>query len=543
MSEALGNGWAYATLGDVATLIGGSGFPEAIQNLSGNEFPFFKVRHLALGSDTELLFDSEHTITKEHAKKLGAKLIPPGSIVFAKVGEAIRLNRRRRIGKPSHIDNNMMAAIPLPGVESRWLFRLLQTVNFYSLAQATTVPSVRKSDITRLSFSLPPSAEQRRIADRIDELFTDLTAGTAALERVQKKLRRYRAAVLHAAVTGRLTAKWREEQRKRKTKIEPAEELLKRILTARREAWEDRTLAKYAEQGKQPPKGWKDRYRNPTTVKPGDLPQLPQGWCWATNDELVGTITSGSRDWTPFYGRGSGTFIMAQNVRMGRLERGFRQAVDPPVNDRDRIRSQVEKDDLLVTIVGANTGDVCRVSESLDEHYVCQSVALMRPVLSQTSSWLLTWFTSPSGAQAQFRKHIYGAGRPHLGFDHLQETVVALPPLEEQPAIAEAVQEKTSQIEALEAEIEHGLKRAGRLRQAILKAAFDGKLVPQDPADEPATVLLERIRSEREQAAADKQAAKQPAVRKSNAKKQPATMLSTDKQPAATGKKRKARQS
>lgn len=76
------------------------------------------------------------------------------------------------------------------------------------------------------------------------------------------------------------------------------------------------------------------------------------------------------------------------------------------------------------------------------------------------------------------------------------EQSVPLPPLAEQSAIVEAVNEKLSQIDALEAEVERGLARASRLRQAILKAAFEGKLVEQDPADEPAGVLLERVRAE-----------------------------------------------
>src|SRR5690606_13429793 len=125
---------------------------------------------------------------------------------------------------------------------------------------------------------------------------------------------------------------------------------------------------------KTPPKNWKSRYKEPEGPKPladGEpLPSLPDGWCWASNDQLVGTITSGSRDRSPFYNRGTGTFIMAGNVRMGRLDLSKRQMVDPPAGHRDRLRSQVEANDLLVTIVGANTGDVCRVSKPLPEHYV-----------------------------------------------------------------------------------------------------------------------------------------------------------------------------
>ena len=99
---------------------------------------------------------------------------------------------------------------------------------------------------------------------------------------------------------------------------------------------------------------------------------------------------------------------MAQNVRMGRLDLSFRQAVDPPENSRDRVRSQVEQGDILITIVGANTGDVCRVPSSLPKHYVCQSVALARPLKPEIARFVEAYMTSHDNGQRQFRRYIYG---------------------------------------------------------------------------------------------------------------------------------------
>ncbi len=188
---------------------------------------------------------------------------------------------------------------------------------------------------------------------------------------------------------------------------------------------------------------------------------------------------------------------MAQNVRPGKFDLSFRQSVNPPVNDRDRNRSQIENGDLLVTIVGANTGNVCRVSGEYPEHYVCQSVALKRPVTNQLSPFLEIYLTSDENGQRQYRRYIYGAGRPHLSFEQLKMTAVLLPPLTEQQNIVAEVERHLSIIEELETIIEANLKRAERLRQSILKRAFEGKLVPQDTADEPASHLLERIKNER----------------------------------------------
>jgi len=186
---------------------------------------------------------------------------------------------------------------------------------------------------------------------------------------------------------------------------------------------------------------------------------------------------------------------MAQNVRPGRLDLSFRQAVSPPENDRDSDRSQVAVDDLLVTIVGANTGDVCRVPDELPEHYVCQSVALIRPVTPAFSRFLETYLVSDENGQKQFERYFYGAGRPHLSFDQLRMTAVYVPPLAEQEAIVAEVEARLSDVAAADAAVSANLTRTARLRQSILKEAFAGRLVPQDPADEPASVLLERIRA------------------------------------------------
>jgi type I restriction enzyme S subunit len=215
-------------------------------------------------------------------------------------------------------------------------------------------------------------------------------------------------------------------------------------------------------------------------------------------DQLTNLITSGPRHWSEYYNKGNGIFLMAQNVRLGELDLSYRQPVDPPQDDSSRERSQVKKGDLLVTIVGANTGDVCQVPRELPNHYICQSIALMRPVKIELSDFITMYLMSPENGQRQYQRYIYGAGRPHLKFDELRMTAVMVPPLAEQRRIVEEVERRLSVVSALDAAIQANLRRAGRLRQSILKRAFEGRLVPQDPNDEPASVLLERIRAGRE---------------------------------------------
>jgi type I restriction enzyme S subunit len=152
----------------------------------------------------------------------------------------------------------------------------------------------------------------------------------------------------------------------------------------------------------------------------------------------------------------------------------------------------------LITIVGANTGEVCRVPTALSEHYVCQSVALARPVNADVSQFIENYMISYENGQKQFRRYIYGQGRPHLSFDQIKMTAVLLPPLVEQHEVNNEIDRRLSIVDEIEAEVEANLKRAARLRQAILKRAFEGRLVPQDPTDEPADKLLERIKALRD---------------------------------------------
>ncbi|MEO8397616.1 MAG: restriction endonuclease subunit S, partial [Chloroflexota bacterium] len=350
------------------------------------------------------------------------------------------------------------------------------------LQRGTSYPAIRDSDMREQIIPLPPTNEQRRIVEAIEAQFTRLDAGVAALKRLQANLKRYKAAVLKAACEGKLVPQDPND--------EPAADLLARILTERRAQWETDQRAK----GKDPRKL---TYPEPAAPDTSDLPDLPEGWAVASMDELTSRITSGSRDWSQYYDRGTGTFIMAQNIRLGRLDLAFRQAVDPPQDDTSRERSQVEAGDLLVTIVGANTGDVCLVTEELPDHYVCQSVSLMRPVDMDISAYLSLYMISQENGQKQYQRYIYGAGRPHLSFDQLKMTAIMLPPIDEQQTIVIEAERLLSLIEAIEIIAIQNVARAERLRQSILKEAFAGRLVAQDPHDEPATALLERIQQQR----------------------------------------------
>lgn len=216
------------------------------------------------------------------------------------------------------------------GAETRWLFYVVQAGDFVDamcrMVQGALYPAVRPKDVRSFSLRIPPLMEQQRIVDTLDELFSDLDAGVAALARVRTKLRHYRAAVLKTAVEGALTAEWRKQH----PATEPASALLTRILAERRRRWEQDQLRKFAAAGKEPPQNWKAKYEEPAILDTTDFPTLPEGWCWATLDMLVSqSPQNGAYYHKQLYGSGT------PNHWCGNLRGTFHT-----VSNRDKMRNQ-----------------------------------------------------------------------------------------------------------------------------------------------------------------------------------------------------------
>ena len=165
------SGIALAQLGEIANLQAGVGFPVDLQGRSSGDYPVAKVGDISrVGRSSEAVISSaNHYVDEGDLARLRARPIPPGSVLFAKIGEAIRQNHRVIAGCALLVDNNAMAAIPTRRVESRYLYHFLRTVDFYGLTSATTVPALRKSELERLPVPLPPLPEQRWIAAILDK--------------------------------------------------------------------------------------------------------------------------------------------------------------------------------------------------------------------------------------------------------------------------------------------------------------------------------------------------------------------------------------
>lgn len=478
----LRQGWASTTLGEVATLS-----PEKVEPSQTPNAHYIGLEHIESGTRRLV------TTGKASDVRSTKNVFHPGQVLYGKLRPY--LNKVLRPDFEGVCSTDILVLSPGKAIEAAFLERLLGLPRFVEFAAANSaginLPRANFTKLAKFAFSLPPLAEQRRIVARLEALEARSRRARAALDEVPALLAQARQSLLAAAFRGDLTKEWR----RRHNGEESAGRLLDLVASQRFERWQENRKARGLSADK-------PDYPAPVPASDGFPPEVPKGWTVASMDALTSAITSGSRDWTRFNRAGaSGTFIMAQNVRPRRLDLSERQGVNPPANDRDRERSQVEPGDLLVTIVGANTGDICRVPRELTEHYVCQSVALMRPVLPEMGEFLELYMNSPAHGQWQFKEWMYGQGRPHLSFDHLRQTAVHLPPLAEQREIVRRLETALARLDAAALAHAAAVAELDRLDQSLLARAFRGQLVPQDPNDEPATMLLNRIRREKHEKA------------------------------------------
>jgi type I restriction enzyme S subunit len=341
---------------------------------------------------------------------------------------------------------------------------------------------------------IAPLNEQSRIVAKIEELFSDLDAGVAALKRAKANLKRYRASVLKSAVEGKLTEQWRAKHPAK----EPASALLARILLERRQKWEADQLAKFAAAKKEPPKNWRDKYVEPTPPDTTGLPELPVGWCWASVEQLlVNSPQNGAYFPKSLYG--SGIPIIRIDDYQQFWSRSANEVQRVQVPPRDIELYGLSEGDILVNRVNSMThlGKVLLIEARHLQSIFESNMMRLRCVEKQVVTYVRDYLTSHSGIVRLRADAKWAVNQASINQQDVQRTPVPFPPLAEQQRIVSVVDETLSQIDAAEVQIEHGLLRAARLRQSILKRAFEGKLVPQDPKDEPASALLERLRTSR----------------------------------------------
>jgi len=399
----------------------------------------------------------------------------------------------------SWVNNHAHVLRARPGILNRFLMHQLNHVDFRTFVSGTTRLKLPQGPMRQIPLAIAPESEQVRIVDEIEKQFTRLDAAVAALKRVQANLQRYRAAVLKAACEGRLVPTEAELAHREGRKYEPACELRGRILAERRARWEADQLPQFRTSSEEPKHDKQKKYSEPTEPETAELSDPSEGWVWTTMHALV---VDGPQNglYLPRSRYGEGTPILRIDDFQSGWSRASAELQRVTVDEGDASTYGLREGDLVINRVNSpsHLGKTLLV-QKMNLPAIFES-NMMRLQLSGCLSarYVEFYLRSLDGRGRLTKKAKWAVNQASINQNDVLATPVPLPPIAEQHRIVAEVERRLSVIDELEMQVEADAKRADRLRQATLRCAFQGELAPQDPNNEPASVLLERIRTERE---------------------------------------------
>jgi type I restriction enzyme S subunit len=503
---ALPNGWEWVPIGETGEYINGFAFKPSHRDSSG--LPIVRIQNLT--DESKALNTTNIEVPADYKINTGDMLMSWSATLDVFVW---------RRG-PALVNQHIFKVVPDERVISKkllfyWLKQAIQQLQKTEHLHGSTMMHINRGPFMAHKVPLPPAEEQLRIVSKLEEILPEVDAGLAELKAAQKKLTQYRQSLLKSAVEGVLTAEWRAKN----SPAESGAQLLDRILQERRTHWENKQLAKFAEQGKNPPKDWKDRYPEPGRPDAADLPALPEGWVWASIDQLTVEQKYGSSSKT----NDNPTGIPV--LRMGNIQDGglnFSNLKYLPADHDEFPVLHLQDGDLLFNrtnspeLVGKTAVYRSQISPCSFASYLIGvrfSSAYIPEIAAAfiNSAYGRSWIKSVVVQQV---------GQANVNGSKLSALAVPVPPFEEQQEIISVLSGQASEtVEQLKG-VDIALKQSNAQRQNILRAAFSGQLVSQNPSDEPASVLLERIRAERAEHA------KRPKPRRTKQQKEIATMVS-----------------
>ncbi len=441
--SALPEGWEVKTLGEVTDIFKGGTPKRNVERYFHGNIAWAIPTDITRLNGALYIDDTETHISEEALGKSSARLLPAGTVL---------LTSRATIGKvaitkvPIATNQGFANFLCKEEIVNVFLAYYLRSITdlLISLGRGTTFLEVTKQTLLNVEIPLPPLPEQHRIVAKIEELFTKLDAGINELHNAQSQLKRYRQSVLKAAFEGKLTEAWRAEHQ---DEIEPA------------------------------------------TVIEGDL---PDGWTWVTAGKIAQKIHYGYTE------SATNDPIGPKFLRITDIQNNSVNWDSVPYCRIDEGKQQqylLKENDLVFARTGATVGKSFLIQGSIPDAVFASY--LIRIVLEKeiNPKFVYTFFQSQF-YWLQIHQGKVGSLQPNVNAKILSQITLPLPPFSEQQAIVSEVESRLSVADAVEKTVTAELKRAEQLRQSILKKAFSGKLVPQDPNDEPASALIERIKTQ-----------------------------------------------
>ena len=452
--------WTTVRIVDVATFIRGVSYSKVDASSTPGEglTPVLRANNISQGLNfDDLVYVPDRYIAPAQLVQDGDVVIAMSSGSKSVVGKAAQAKRPPRCGFGAFCGLVRPSAVVNPSLLG-YYFQTKAYRNAVSEAsKGVNINNLKAEHILSRPFPLAPESEQGRIASKIDELFSEIEEGERALDRVQKLVERYRQSVLKAAVTGELTAESRNRKRDR---LESGDTLLKRILLARRQAWERKELDKFKAKGlKTVSDRWKTKYPEPCAPDDAMLPELPAGWIWASIDQVSLNhdgaripVKASDRDKRsgpyPYYGAQG----VIDNIDEFLFDGDFLLVAEDGENLRSRIKP------LAFPASG--------------RFWVNNHAHVLSSFPGVELSFLEIAINS-----LDISRSVTGTAQPKLTQAALSRLPIPVPPIDEQLEITSLVNAVLVHCRIALQSANQESRRANALRQSILKEAFSGGLV------------------------------------------------------------------
>lgn len=416
--------WSWVKLGDVCEILDNKRSPinsdERDKRISGKSieslFPYYGATG-QVGYIDDYLLEGEFVLLGEDGAPFLEKNKPKAYIVNGKIW----------------VNNH--AHVLLSRNHNKFLCYYLNFLDYRPFVTGTTRLKLNQSSMKQIPIINPPLPEQKKIVEKIEELFSGLDSGVASLKKAKEQIRLYRQSVLSAAFSGKLTQKARGQKQERLNGIQE--------------------VSKAAEQ--------KVEYSN----------QLPEGWRWVKLGEVL-EVKDGTHDTPKYHDKGI-PFITQKNIKNGEFVFDNYRLISEEDHQKFYKRSNVAFNDIIISMIGANRGMSTIVK--IKETFSIKNVGLVKTDESKFLAKYLAYFFKSEIGQSSILSQSKGGAQQFIGLTELRNWSVPFQPLNRQTQIVEEIEKRFSEADNLEKVIDESLTKSETLRQSILKQAFEGKLV------------------------------------------------------------------
>ncbi len=452
------DGWQMFTIEDIAEVN-----PRVDKASIPDDLPVSFVPMPAVGAGDGSIRVEETRPASEVRKGFTAFL--EGDVLFAKITPCMENGKMAVV--PALVNGFGFGSTefhvlrPKPSIDAKYLYYYVSSQAFRSEAERHMTGAVGQRRVPtaylkECKIPVAPLDQQKRIVAEIEKQFSRLDEAVANLKRVKANLKRYKAAVLKAAVEGRLVETEAELAHKENRIYESGEQLLQRILETRRSQWNGR-----------------GKYKEPAAPDISNLPELPEGWVWASLGSLgnvIGGLTKNPKRATlkkklPYLRVAN---VYANELRLDEIE-------EIGVDDSELEKLLVHKGDLLIVEGNGSPDQIGRlaiwdgsISPCVHQNHLIK-VRLRRECAPE---WVMSWLMSPDGRDHVREVASSTSGLYTLSVGKVSDLPIPLPPVSEQRCIVTEVDRRLSVLRKTEAQVDANLLRAERLRQSILSRAF-----------------------------------------------------------------------